>query len=63
MIWDIIYRGEEINDPSTTVSKTIIWVCQVCSNYYKAEEDVQLLNEPRHDDNAIEIDISYLHHY
>jgi hypothetical protein len=61
--WDLVYTGEEVNRPSTTVTNPPAWLVQLFSRLQKAEEDVKLLAEARNDEDAMEIDISHLRDY
>jgi hypothetical protein len=61
--WDLVYTGEEVNCPSTTVCSPPTWISQRFSRLQKAEEDVTFLAEVRQEEDAMEIDISSMRNY
>jgi hypothetical protein len=61
--WNLVYTGEEVNRPSTTVCNPPAWLRQLFSPLQKAEEDVRLLAEARQEEDAMEIDISEIRNY
>jgi hypothetical protein len=55
--WDLVYTGEEVNRPSTTVTNPPAWLVQLFSRLQQAEQDAKLLADARRDEDAMEIDI------
>jgi hypothetical protein len=63
IILDLVYTGEEINRPSTTVTNPAAWLVQLFPRLQKTEEAVKLSAETRNDEDTMEIDISHLRDY
>jgi hypothetical protein len=61
--WDLIYTGEEVNHLSRLVTNPPVWLVQLLTHCQKAEQDVQVLADTKNDEDAMEIDISYLRNY
>jgi hypothetical protein len=62
--WDLVYTRIELNNPCRTVTDPHDALIQLFSRFPKAKEYVTLLADARHDEDAMEIDISYLRdHY
>jgi hypothetical protein len=61
--WDLVYTGEEVNHHSTIVSNHPACLVQLLSHLQKAKEYVKLLADARHDEDAIEIELSHPQDY
>jgi 7,8-dihydro-6-hydroxymethylpterin-pyrophosphokinase len=45
------------------VTNALAWLIQLCSHCQEAEEDINLLADPRHNEETIDIDITHLPEY
>jgi hypothetical protein len=45
------------------VTNAFAWLIQLCSHCQEAEEDINLLADPRHNEETIDIDITHLPEY
>jgi hypothetical protein len=61
--WDLVYAGEEVNRPSSTVCNPPALITQLFACLQQAQEDVRLLAEAREEEEAMEIDISDMRSY